>query len=65
MKAKTPTEVERLRTYKEKSGLSYDKIGHGLGVHSQTVYLWLIGKHKPSQMAKRLIRNYLNRADLD
>jgi DNA-binding transcriptional regulator YiaG len=65
MKPKKPTEVERLRAYKERAGLSYDNLGHALGVHSQTVYHWITGKHKPSQMARRLIRNYLNRADFD
>ena len=38
---KTETEeIKQLRAYKEKSGLSYDKLGHALGVHSHTIYDW-------------------------
>ena len=53
-------EIRRLRIYKEKSGLSFDKLGKKLkGVHSHTIYEWFRGHQEPSSMAKDLINAFL------
>jgi len=52
-------EVEMLRKFKKDSGYSYDKLSKELEVHHRTVYLWLSGKSKPSNMAKKIIRQFL------
>ena len=52
-------EVEMLRKFKKDSGYSYDRLSKELGVHYRTVYLWMSGKSKPSNMAKRIIRQFI------
>jgi len=52
-------EIQMLRLHKKESGLSYEKIGQALGVHSITIYNWFRGKQQPSAIAKKLIRTYL------
>ena len=52
-------EVEMLRKFKKDTGYSYDRLSKELGVHYRTVYLWMSGKSKPSNMAKRIIRQFI------
>ena len=52
-------EVEMLRKFKKDSGYSYDRLSKELGVHYRTVYLWMSGKSRPSNMAKRIIRQFI------
>jgi len=59
MKKKESKELQLLREFKKERGLSYDKIGHLLGVHGMTVYAWFTGKQQPSSMARRLITELL------
>jgi len=54
-------EIKRLRAYKEKSGLSYDKLGKAMDVHSHTIYDWFRGHQQPSDMAKKLIIAFLRK----
>ena len=56
---KESSELEMLRSFKEKSGWSYDKMSKIIGVHSQTVQGWFSGKNLPSQLAKKAIRNFI------
>jgi len=58
---KETEEIQRLRAFKEKSGLSFDKLGHTLGVHAHTVYNWFRGHQQPSFMAKNLIQDFLKK----
>ena len=51
--------VQALRAYKERSGLSYHKLSHLIGVHSHTIYNWFRGHQEPSDMAEKLIKAFL------
>ena len=59
-KKKEIIEVEKLRSFKERSGWSYRKIGSHMAIHQQTIYFWLSGKHVPSQMAVERISRFLS-----
>ena len=63
MKEQESKEIQILRLHKESSGLSYEKLGQALGVHSITIYNWFRGKTQPSPMAKKTIRAYLSRVE--
>lgn len=52
-------DIEKLRSFKERSGWSYKKIGSHMKIHPQTLYGWLSGQHKPSDIAKDRLRNFL------
>lgn len=54
-------EIRQLRIYKEESGLSFDKLGRVLLIHSITIFNWFRGHQQPSDMAKRLIRAFLKK----
>ena len=58
-KKKESKEVQLLREFKKKSGLSYSKLGQALGVNGQTIYNWFRGHQQPSDMAKRLVTKFL------
>ncbi|OGP59388.1 MAG: hypothetical protein A2V67_12635 [Deltaproteobacteria bacterium RBG_13_61_14] len=51
--------VKQLKAYKEKTGFSNARLAAEIGVHKLTLTLWLEGKFKPSNMAERLVENYL------
>jgi len=55
----TTDEVERLRKFKQESGYSYDRLGKAMDLHYRTIYLWLAGKSKPSNLARKAIRAFL------
>ena len=52
-------ELEELRTFKKKSGWSYEKIGKRMGIHPQTVVFWLTNKHKPGKLATAVLCKFL------
>ena len=52
-------EIETLRSFKERSGWSYNKISALMGIHSQTIYFWLAGRHEPSDLALEKIKTFL------
>jgi len=52
-------EVELLRKYRADKGLTYPQIAKALGFSSISVYNWIKGYRKPSPIAKKLIRQYL------
>jgi len=56
-------EVKKLKNFKKRSGWSYQKISTHMGIHSQTIYFWLTGKFKPSDLAKDKIKQFLNNYD--
>ena len=58
-KKKEIPEIERLRSFKKRSGWSYQKLGQYMGIHSQTIYFWMSGKHQPSGLAFEKIRRFL------
>jgi len=59
-KKKEIPELEKLRSFKERSSWSYQKISNHMGIHSQTIYFWLSGKYKPSSLALEKIRRFLD-----
>lgn len=52
-------ELKALKEFKEKSGWSFDKMAAKIGVTPQTIRNWFNGRYAPSEMAKRLIRDFL------
>ena len=57
-KAEVP-ELEKLRSFKDRSGWSYQKISNHMGIHSQTIYFWLSGRYRPSSLAIDKLREFL------
>ena len=53
-------EIEKLRSFKERSGWSYQKISNHMGIHAQTIYFWLAGKYRPSSLALEKVRRFLD-----
>lgn len=52
-------ELEELRSFKDRSGWSYQKISSHMGIHSQTIYFWLVGKYRPSSLAIDKLKTFL------
>lgn len=52
-------ELEELRSFKDRSSWSYQKISVHMGIHSQTIYFWLTGKYRPSSLALDKIKEFL------
>jgi len=52
-------DIEKLRSFKERSGWSYGKISKHMKIHSQTIYGWLSGKHAVSDIALDRLRKFL------
>jgi len=51
--------IEKLRSFKERSGWSYKKLSEHMKIHSQTIYGWLAGKHDISDIALDRLRTFL------
>jgi DNA-binding XRE family transcriptional regulator len=54
-------ELEELKKFKKKTGMSFEKIAFFLGVHSQTIMGWFHDKYKPSALAQKAIREFLKK----
>jgi len=52
-------EIEELRSFKDRSSWSFQKISKHMGIHQQTIFFWLSGRFKPSSMALEKIREFL------
>lgn len=52
-------EVSELRRIKRERKLTYQELAEMLRVHQQSVINWILGNHKPSKMAKRVIRQFI------
>ena len=53
-------QIDQLRKVKEIKGLSYDELGHQIGVHSMSVYRWLKhGKPPKSRAVRRAVDQFL------
>ncbi len=53
-------QIDKLRKIKENQGLSYDELGHKIGVHSMSVYRWLKrGKPPKSRALRRAVDQFL------
>jgi len=52
-------ELEELRSFKDRSSWSYQKISNHMGIHSQTIYFWLSGKYQPSSLALEKVKEFL------
>lgn len=56
-------QIEKLREIKERRGLSYDELGHEIGVHSMSVYRWLkYGRSPKSRAVRRAVDQFLKEA---
>jgi len=53
-------EIEKLRSFKQRSSWTYEKISKHMGIHQQTIYFWFNGRFKPSSMALEKIRRFLD-----
>jgi DNA-binding transcriptional regulator YiaG len=53
-------EIERLRTFKTTSGWSDYKIARAVDVHPQSIRNWLKGRCRPSDLARKALRNFLD-----
>jgi len=56
---KEKNDLERLKEFKKKSGLSYHRLANHLGVHYQTVISWFTRGATPSPMANERIQKFL------
>jgi len=61
---KLSKEVKLLIEFKKENQYSYERLGREIGVSNMTVYRWCNGRQEPSLMAKKLIKNYLLKANL-
>ena len=61
MRNKEIPEVENLKEFKEKSGWTYQRIAHLMGVHYQSIVNWIGGACKPSRMAIEKIKMFLDK----
>ena len=52
-------ELDQLRQYREREGISHEKLAHEIGVSYRTLFRWLKGDSKPSDMGLRIIREFL------
>lgn len=52
-------DIEKLRSFKERSGWSYKKISKHMKIHPMTIYGWLSGKHSISDIAVDRLRRFL------
>jgi len=52
-------DIEKLRSFKKRSGWSYKKISKHMKIHPQTIYGWLGGKHDVSNIALDRLRKFL------
>lgn len=57
-------DVERLVLYRTKRGLSQEKIARMLGVSWATVNRWERSKNAPSDMARLIIRTFLEQKEV-
>jgi len=44
-------EIEKLKNILKKENISIEKAAHQIGVSFPTVFNWLNGKHRPSELA--------------
>ena len=65
MKTELSKEAKLLLEFKQESLFSYEKLGHEIGVSGMTIYRWCKGRQEPSNIAKRLIKNYLLKTHLE
>ena len=59
MKKTIKNEIDKLREFKDSSGLSDYKIAREIGVHPQSIRNWLTGRNKPSDLAWNVLKEFL------
>lgn len=52
-------EVEKLKSFKERSGWSCQKISIHMNMHAMTIQFWLTGRYCPSKLALEKIKEFL------
>ena len=51
--------LKALQAYRLDKRMSYAKVGASMGYRKHTVMNWLLGRHKPSQLAEAAILHFL------
>ena len=51
--------LKALQAYRLDKRMSYSKVGEAMGYRKHTVMNWLLGRHKPSQLAEAAILHFL------
>ena len=51
--------LKALQVYRLDNRLSYSKVGEAMGYRKHTVMNWLLGRHRPSQLAEAAILHFL------
>jgi transcriptional regulator with XRE-family HTH domain len=54
-------EVAELKKIMKKHGLSLEKVARELGISSRTVFRWIHGENKPSDLALKQLREFLEK----
>lgn len=54
-------ELELLKSFKKRSGWSYDRLSKEMGVHHQTVQSWFVGKYRPGNLARKVINEFIEK----
>ena len=54
-------EIEKLRKILKKENISIEKAAHQIGVSFPTVFHWLNGKHRPSELALIQLRKFIKK----
>jgi len=54
-------EIEKLKKILKKENISIEKAAHQMGVSFATVWAWLSGKHKPSELALIQLRKFIKK----
>lgn len=62
-KEKTKVLLEQLQQIKDRENISYEKLAHDIGVSFRTLYRWLNGISKPSDMGLRIINEFIKKKD--
>ncbi len=53
-------ELEKLKRFKERHSWTYGRLAEAMGLHYRTVEGWFLGKYKPGNLARRVIREFLD-----
>jgi len=54
-------ELDQLRQFKDQENISYEKLAREIGISYRTLFRWLNGESKPSDMGLKIIKEFLER----
>lgn len=53
-------EVDQLKAMMQRKNISQERASRDLNVSTRTVFRWIHKQHKPNELAKKTIRDYLD-----